>query len=116
MERSAQPADARDLAALEELAKRVSARAAREEAWDLLDLLRRPAVLKRIDAEGTVEPWAERILQLIATSHLTMATLLQRRAREYGAKVLFEIPTPGNPRSMTWRPWCWRPTCRRSWW
>ena len=103
MERSAQPADARDLAALEELAKRVSARAAREEAWDLLDLLRRPAVLKRIDAEGTVEPWAERILQLIATSHLTMATLLQRRAREYGAKVLFEIPTPGNPRSMTWR-------------
>jgi hypothetical protein len=86
-----------DLDALALLAERVAARSDREPAWDLLDLLRRPVILRRIDAANDVEAWAARILRLIDASHLTMATLLRRRAEEYGAKVLFEIPTPANP-------------------
>jgi len=92
-----------DLETLAELAARIAKRPAREAAWDLLDLLRRPAVLRRIDAAGEVDAWAGRILSLIDMSHLTMATLLHRRAEEYGAKVLFEIPKAGHARSVTWR-------------
>ncbi len=102
-----------DLDALAALAARLARRlapdeetqdlGAREAAWDLLDVVRRPAVLRRIDAAGEVDAWADRILALIDRSHLTMATVLDRRAREYGARVLFEIPTPGRPRSVTWR-------------
>jgi long-subunit acyl-CoA synthetase (AMP-forming)/GNAT superfamily N-acetyltransferase len=92
-----------DLDALAGLAARVAKRPSRETGWDLLDLLRRPAVLRRIDAEGTVDAWAERILALIDASQLSMATMLRRRADEYGTKVLFEVPTPGRPRSVTWR-------------
>ena len=92
-----------DLADLAMLAARCAARAAREPSWDLLDLLRRPAVLRRIDAAGDVDAWAERILGLIDASHLTMATLLARRAREYGGKILFEVPAAGGLRSVTWR-------------
>ena len=92
-----------DLDALAALAERIAARPAREPGWDLLDLLRRPAVLRRIDAADEVGAWAGRILRVIDASHLTMATLLRRRADEYGAKVLFEIPTPGHARSVTWR-------------
>jgi long-chain acyl-CoA synthetase len=92
-----------DLDALAELAERRAANGDREAAWELLDDLRRPAVLRRIDAAGTVDAWAARILALVDASQLTMATLLARRAREYGGKVLFEVPTAGNPRSVTWR-------------
>jgi long-subunit acyl-CoA synthetase (AMP-forming)/GNAT superfamily N-acetyltransferase len=92
-----------DLEALALLAARIAARPEREAAWDLLDLLRRPVVLRRIDAAGEVDAWADRILELIDVSHLTMATLLRRRAEEYGARILFEIPTPGYARSVTWR-------------
>jgi len=95
--------DRLDLDALAELAARVAARPAREAAWDLLDVIRRPAVLRRVDAAGDVAAWADRILALVDASHLTMATVLRRRADEYGAKVLFEIPTPGHARSVTWR-------------
>lgn len=95
--------EALDLESLAELAARIVKRPAREEAWDLLDLLRRPVVLRRIDAAGAVDAWADRIVKLIDASHLTMAILLRRRAEEYGAKILFEIPTPGRARSVTWR-------------
>ena len=92
-----------DLEALADLAARIVTRATRDAAWDLLDLLRRPAVLRRIDAEGSVDAWADRMLMLVDASHLTMATLLRRRAEEYGGKVLFELGTPGPARSVTWR-------------
>ena len=92
-----------DLDSLSLLAARLVKRQAREAAWDLLDLVRRPVILRRIDAAGEVDPWAARILELIDASHLTMAALLRRRAEEYGAKTLFEIPTPGQARSVTWR-------------
>jgi long-chain acyl-CoA synthetase len=77
--------------------------AAREDAWDLLDVIRRSSVLRRIDASGETDPWASRILDLIDRSHLTMATLLRRRAAEYGARTLFEIAGPGSGRSISWR-------------
>jgi long-subunit acyl-CoA synthetase (AMP-forming)/GNAT superfamily N-acetyltransferase len=100
-----------DLEALVALAERLTARlgddasdlGARERAWDLLDLLRRSAILRRIAAAGESEAWAARILALIDRSHLTMATLVLRRTAEYGAKVLFEMPQAGTPRSVTWR-------------
>jgi len=92
-----------DLETLAQLAARLAARPSQEPVWDLLDLLSRPAVLRRIDAEGSVEAWTDRILGLVDASHLTMATLLHRRAEGYGAKVLFEIPASGQVRSVTWR-------------
>ena len=102
-----------DLGALETLAARVTGRlapagsgddtAAREAAWDLLDGLRRPSVLRRIDAARAVDVWTDRILALIDGAHLTMATMLRRRAAEYGAKTLFEVPEAGGARSVTWR-------------
>src|SRR5580765_7649321 len=76
-----------DLETLAALSGRVAARTERTEAWDLLDLLRRPAVLRRIAHAGETAAWADRILALVDRSDLTMATLLQRRAAEYGAKV-----------------------------
>src|SRR6516165_9025812 len=76
---------------------------ARTPAWDLLDLLRRPVVLRRIDAAGTVPAWTERIVALVDRSHLTMGQLFRRRAEEYGGKTLFEIPGPGPARSVSWR-------------
>ncbi len=88
---------------LSDLGERIRAGASREEAWELLDLIRRPACLGRIDAAGEVDAWADRILGLIDASNLTMATLLMRRAHEYGGKVLFEIPSGGGTRTLTWR-------------
>jgi long-subunit acyl-CoA synthetase (AMP-forming) len=101
--------DARDrleqlpLDELAELVDAATAGSSRAACWDLLDTLRRPAVLRRIDAEGSVDVWAGRILGLIDASQLTMATLLRRRAEEYGTKVLFETPGRGGGRSVSWR-------------
>lgn len=95
--------EALDLQALAAWADRIADGGEREPAWDVLDLVRRPAVLRKIDAAGVVDAWAARILRLIDASHLTMATLLKRRAQEYGGKVLFEVPSAGNARSVTWR-------------
>jgi len=102
-----------DLESLAGLADRVAGRLpaegappgidARTPAWDLLDLLRRPVVLRRIDAAGTVPAWTERIVALVDRSHLTMGQLFRRRAEEYGGKTLFEIPGPGPARSVSWR-------------
>ena len=98
--------DRLDELGLDELARLADdavAAGSRTACWELLDALRRPAALRRIDAAGQVDAWAERIVGLIDASQLTMATLLRRRAEEYGAKVLFEIPGPGGSRSVTWR-------------
>jgi len=104
--------DRLDLEALAGLAERLASRLpgerplpadAREDAWDLLDLLRRSAVLRRIEAARETESWAERILLLVDRSHLTMATLLRRRGREYGARALFEVPSAGGTRGVSWR-------------
>jgi len=92
-----------DLDALGEQAERLASGAEREPVWELLDRIRRPEVLRHIDRAGTVDAWAERILRLVDASHLTMPTLLKRRAEEYGGKVLFEFAAPGAHRGVTWR-------------
>jgi long-chain acyl-CoA synthetase len=102
-----------DLQALAGLAERVDRRLAeagatlpeplRRAAWDLLDLVRRSSVLRRIVAEGSTAAWAERILRLVDRSGLTVGPLFRRRAETYGSKALFEIPSPGGGRTLNWR-------------
>src|SRR5262245_16748325 len=75
----------------------------REEAWDLLDVVRRPAVLRRIAASGTTAAWSDRILALVDRSDLTVGPLFLRHAAFYGSKTLFEIPHPGGDRKLSWR-------------
>jgi len=102
-----------DLEALGALADRLAARLEpgrsdpegrlRRAAWDLLDRLRRPAVLRRVAAAGGTDEWSDRFLRLVERSRLTVGPLFRHRAETYGAKTLFEHPTASGPRSMTWR-------------
>ncbi len=92
-----------ELSAVAERVARVVASGSRDDAWVLLDDLRRPAILRRIAASDEVDAWACRILALIDSSHLTMATLFHRRAQDYGSKALFEVPSSGGVRSVSWR-------------
>jgi long-subunit acyl-CoA synthetase (AMP-forming) len=69
--------------------------------WDVLDLIRRPEVLRRIEGTAT-EAWAQRILSGVEASHLTVGPLFRQRAATYGSKVLFELPDAAGSRSMTW--------------
>jgi hypothetical protein len=62
---------------------------AREVTWHLLDLLRRPAFLRRVAAAGVIELWAQRILSAVEESHLTLGELFRQRAEVYATKVLF---------------------------
>src|SRR5688572_25364547 len=64
---------------------------ARRAAWDLLDLLPRPAIQRRLAADD-LPGWTSRILALVERSHYTMGPLFRRRAAEYGTRPLFEIP------------------------
>ncbi len=74
-------------------------RSEQELVWDILDLVRRPAVLTRID-RAAVDAWAGRLLTAVERSQLTVGQLFQHRARTYTAKTLFELPGAG--RSLTW--------------
>jgi long-chain acyl-CoA synthetase len=74
--------------------------ASRELAWDVLDLVRRPSVMRRVERTD-VDAWAARILEAVNASQLTVGHLFRHRARTYAAKTLFELPgTPG--RALTW--------------
>src|SRR6185503_6750532 len=64
---------------------------ARHAAWDLLDLLRRPALQTRLVASD-LPGWTGRVLDLVERSHYTVGPLFRRRTAEYGARPLFEIP------------------------
>ncbi|HKQ62248.1 MAG TPA: GNAT family N-acetyltransferase [Candidatus Polarisedimenticolaceae bacterium] len=75
---------------------------ARETAWAALDLVRRPALLRRIPA-GEVERWAGRILALLEASDYTVGVLFRERAQRYGSKTLFELPGPLGTRGLSWR-------------
>jgi long-subunit acyl-CoA synthetase (AMP-forming)/GNAT superfamily N-acetyltransferase len=98
-----------DLALLAALAERTAARAratgdgtspgARESCWTVLDLLRRPAVLRRIERDQ-VGAWSDRLLALVDASDLTVGPLFQRRVAQYGGKVLFEH---GPGRTLSWQ-------------
>jgi long-subunit acyl-CoA synthetase (AMP-forming)/GNAT superfamily N-acetyltransferase len=76
---------------------------ARESIWLLLDILRRSVLLCRIADEGLVEEWAETILQLIEASQFTFAALFAQRARGYGERTLFRVPSSSGHRSVSWR-------------
>jgi len=69
--------------------------------WDVLDLVRRKAVLMRIPRES-VEQWARRMLHAIETSHFTVGPLFRHRAATYGSKTLFEVPDGSRTHSLSW--------------
>jgi long-subunit acyl-CoA synthetase (AMP-forming) len=69
--------------------------------WDVLDLARRPAILRRIAADD-VAAWADRFLVAIDRSQLTVGHLFRHRARTYAAQTLFELPASERVRSLTW--------------
>ncbi len=71
-------------------------------AFDLLDLLRRPSVLRRIPGDA-VDSWAGRVLALVARAHLTGGHLFRMRAEAYGPKALFHLPAGAGNRVVTWR-------------
>jgi len=74
----------------------------RRAAWDLLDLLRRPALQTRLVASD-LPGWTRRVLDLVERSHYTVGPLFRRRTAEYGARALFEIPFRTGNRTLSWR-------------
>ncbi|UCC71857.1 MAG: GNAT family N-acetyltransferase [Gemmatimonadota bacterium] len=74
----------------------------REAAWGVLDLVRHPAVLRRLSAGGATGPWAQRILSAVEASHLTVGPLFRQRVEAYTTGVLFEVPSPAGDASLTW--------------
>jgi long-subunit acyl-CoA synthetase (AMP-forming)/GNAT superfamily N-acetyltransferase len=74
----------------------------RRAAWDVLDLVRRSAFLRRIEP-ARVNDWAHRILAAVEASHLTVGPLFRQRAALYGSKVLFQLPQRRETRNLTWR-------------
>jgi long-subunit acyl-CoA synthetase (AMP-forming)/GNAT superfamily N-acetyltransferase len=100
------------LAGLESLAGRTLTRLAaaggllsldlRRSAWGLLDILRRSDVRRRIVAAGATASWAGRILELVDASHFTFGELWAQRVAVYSGRVLFRLPGPSGPRTVTW--------------
>lgn len=71
-------------------------------AWSLLDVLRRSNVRQRIAAEGAVDAWSRRILELVEASDLSFPRLFAQRAAAYGPRALFRLPGAGGERAVTW--------------
>ena len=69
---------------------------------DLLDLFRRPAVLRKIDPADR-DAWGERFLAGIEATGLTVGPLFRQRAEKYGSRVLFRYSQGGRVRNLTWR-------------
>jgi hypothetical protein len=92
------------LAAIEMLVARcldwleADADGARDAAWQLLDVLRRSVLLSRISAGGAIDHWSHTILRLVEASHFTFGALFEQRARGYGERVLFRVPTAAGTR------------------
>jgi long-subunit acyl-CoA synthetase (AMP-forming)/ribosomal protein S18 acetylase RimI-like enzyme len=97
------------LASLETLADRclrrleVEVDGARDAAWQLLDVLRRSALLCRIAEADAVDEWSQTILRLVESSHFTFGALFEQRARGYGERALFRVPARDATRSVSWR-------------
>ncbi|MCU0233857.1 MAG: AMP-binding protein, partial [Thermoanaerobaculales bacterium] len=75
----------------------------RRLAWTLLDVLRRSSLLRRFRDENLIDPWSERILALVDASHFTFPQLFAQRAAGYGERPLFQVPTAGGTRTVSWR-------------
>jgi long-chain acyl-CoA synthetase len=80
----------------------VSRESLREFTWEVLDLARRSAVLRRIARDGVAE-WSDRLLAAVEVSHFTVGPLFRDRAATYGQKILFEVPPDFGGRRITWR-------------
>lgn len=76
---------------------------ARDLAWSVLDLVRRPALLSRIYGAGAVDEWADRILSVVEASNFTVGPLFRQRARAYTDRVLFHVPSRRGGEELTWR-------------
>jgi long-subunit acyl-CoA synthetase (AMP-forming)/predicted N-acetyltransferase YhbS len=74
----------------------------RKHGWDVLDLVRRSSLLRRIP-ENDVAKWSDRILALVERSHFTVGPMFRQRVETYGSKTLFEVPTSTGHRSVSWR-------------
>ncbi len=85
------------------LLDRAVARAdSRDRVWALLDLVRRPSVLRHIEP-GERDAWAARILAAIDGSAFTVGALFEQRVRAYGSRVLFQVSEAGGSRVLSWR-------------
>lgn len=69
--------------------------------WELLDVLRRSRLLRRIHDSGTVDEWAERIDGLIEDSQFTFGRLFAQRASLYGNRTLLQLA--GQQGVVSWR-------------
>jgi len=69
---------------------------------DLLDLLRCPAFLTRVDPADRA-CWGRRFLAGIEASSLTVGSLFRQRAEKLGSRVLFRYDRRGRVRNLTWR-------------
>jgi long-subunit acyl-CoA synthetase (AMP-forming)/GNAT superfamily N-acetyltransferase len=97
-----------DLDQLEALAHRLVDRArgdaanARAQAWQMLDAVRRPTLLRRIaDAQAT-ETWSKLVLELVETSQFTFARLFEQRCASYGSRPLFIMPGENGSEALSW--------------
>ncbi len=74
----------------------------REQGWNLLDILRRSSLLRRLPREKTGF-WADQILALVERSHFTVGPMFRQRVATYGSKVLFRVHGKGRVRTLHWR-------------
>jgi long-subunit acyl-CoA synthetase (AMP-forming)/GNAT superfamily N-acetyltransferase len=81
---------------------RASSSEPRTDAWQMLDVVRRPTLLRRISEAGATDLWASLILELIEASEFTFARLFQQRARGYGSRPLFTVPRRDGEHTLYW--------------
>jgi len=81
---------------------RTAPRGDRALVWDVLDLIRRPIVLRRIESVRRDE-WAARVLAAVDASDFTVGALFDQRVRSYGSRVLFQLIEPVGARVLSWR-------------
>ncbi len=74
----------------------------REQGWNILDVLRRSSLLRRLPRDRTAF-WSDLILALVERSHLTVGPLFRQRVATYGSKTLFRIHEKSKVRSLHWR-------------
>ena len=92
----------RSVRRLQELTQVASEADLRGLTWDVLDLVRHPVVLRRIEGDSILE-WSDRILAGVEASHFTVGPLFRHRVATYGPKRLFQLPAAMGSRSLTWR-------------
>lgn len=87
---------------LERLARRPDDATLKSEVWRLLDVARRPGMLRQIAERDVVPIWSDRILALVNASDFTFARLLEQRVRVYGPRALFRVGRGHGARGVTW--------------